>query len=88
MNSFPFRIASSPQPRLAFTNRVYVSKNDFMKFAGVARTMDVSIHPNDPSVNINIGQFVFLARYVCISYSFILIEILILCVLVNVSQSI
>jgi hypothetical protein len=61
-NSFPLRIGSSPQPKLAFTNRVYLNKADFMRFVVAARSMEINVHANDPSVNIAIGQWVFLAR--------------------------
>ena len=62
-NSFQFRIASSPQPKLAFSNRVYVSKSNFNALGAAARSLGVQISAADPSVNVAIGPWVFLVRY-------------------------
>jgi hypothetical protein len=60
--SFEYSITSSPQPKLAFTNRVYISKNNFNALGSAARSMGVHISAADPSVNITVGSCVFLAR--------------------------
>ena len=59
--SFRFRIGSSPQPKLAFTNRIYVSRNAFNTLGVVAKQLGVKIHKSDPAVNITIGPWIFLA---------------------------
>ena len=59
---FEFSIASSPQPKLAFSNRVYVSKSSFNALGTAARAMGVHISAADPTVNITIGNCVFMAR--------------------------
>lgn len=61
-NSFDFAVVSSPLPKLAFSNRVYVSKNNFNALGTTARAMGVHIAAADPSVNISIGPCVFMAR--------------------------
>lgn len=62
---FEFSIASSPQPKLAFSNRVYVSKSSFNALGSAARGMGVHISAADPTVNITIGNCVFMARCDC-----------------------
>lgn len=58
--SFNFKIASSPQPKLAFSNRVYVSKSNFNALGAAARSLGFHISAADPSVNVAIGPWVFL----------------------------
>ena len=65
-NSFEFFIASSPHAKLAYSNRVYVSKSSFNALGSTARTLGVQISAADPAVNISIGPCVFLARYVAL----------------------
>ena len=61
-NSFQLKIASSPQSKLAYTNRVYVNKATFNQLGRAAQSLGVKITGSDPAVNIIIGQFVFLTR--------------------------
>jgi hypothetical protein len=56
-----FKIGSSPQPKLAFTNRIYVSVNAFNLLGITARQLGVKISKSDPAVNVTIGPWVFLA---------------------------
>lgn len=59
--SFDFSVTSSPQPKLAYTNRVYISKSNFNALGSAARSMGVQISAADPSVNITVGSCVYLA---------------------------
>ena len=56
-----FKIGSSPQPKLAYTNRIYVSINAFNLLGITARQLGVKISKSDPAVNVTIGPWVFLA---------------------------
>ncbi len=60
--AFKFKIGSSPQPKLAFTNRIYVSRNAFNMLGITARQLGVKISKSDPAVNVTIGHWIFLAR--------------------------
>lgn len=54
--SLVVRIANLPQPKLAFTNRVYVSPSTFQQLAG-----PVSLNAKDPTANIRVDQLIYLA---------------------------
>lgn len=57
---FQFTVATS-NTKLAYSNRVYVSKSSFSKIANSAISLGVSISSNDPIVNLSIGHLVFAA---------------------------
>lgn len=78
-----FKIASSPQPKLAFSNRVYVSKSSFNALGIAARSQGVHISSADPSVNLAVGPWIFQARLISV-YNYVYIYVYV-CIAVGIT---
>jgi vesicle-fusing ATPase len=61
MASFDLKIGSTPEARLAYTNKVYVSQGVFVSLAKESTARGISVSASDPVVNVAIGKWVFLA---------------------------
>ncbi len=60
-SSFEIKIQSTPHVRYALNNRVYFG-GDFFKTLVKTAHSDIKLSASDPTINIAIGPFVFLAR--------------------------
>lgn len=57
------RIAACPNPKYNWSNRVYISKESFATFRRSYEKSGGRVVDKDPSINIALGNWVFLARF-------------------------
>lgn len=60
MSTFSLRIGTCPKA-FNYTNRVYVNKKTFTQLEAQARRLEIRISSSDPSLNLEIGSFIFQA---------------------------